>query len=216
MSWWENYLVAMSRVTNEFPLVECPEVWRGSDRPGADPAELFTTSESEIVIVRRSTWRAASVRCDRCCGVFALVLSALVFSGCGGAVEKPVENVVPVSGKVTFDGKPQAGIQVIFTPIGGNTESRGGNAVTDAAGAFSLKNYMGADGVPAGQYSVTFSWIVGPDGNPPKQGQPPIPGVTAVERIPAMWSDRTKKGRHNSVTIPEAGNTSLDYKIPAK
>jgi hypothetical protein len=156
------------------------------------------------------------VRCDRCCGLFALVLGALVFAGCGGTVEKPVEKVVPVGGKVTLDGKPQAGIQVIFTPIGGNTESRGGNAVTDAAGAFSLKNYMGADGVPAGQYSVTFSWIVGPDGNPPKQGQPPIPGVTAVERIPAMWSDRTKKGRHNSVTIPEAGNTSLDYKIPAK
>ena len=62
----------------------------------------------------------------------------------------------------------------------------------------------------------TIYRIVGPDGNPPKPGQPPIPGVTAVERIPAMWSDRTKKGRHNSVTIPEAGNTSLDYKIPAK
>jgi hypothetical protein len=146
----------------------------------------------------------------------AAVVGVAMIGGCGQKVVQPVENLVPVGGKVTFDGKPQAGIGVSFIPTGGNTESRGGNGVTDAQGAFALKNYMGQDGVPAGQYVVTFSWIVGPDGSPPKPGAPPIPGITVVERIPPMWSDRTKKGRHNSVTIPDAGNKSLEYSIPAK
>lgn len=148
--------------------------------------------------------------------LFGLVLSVSIIAGCGGKEAPPVEDLVPVGGKVTFDGKPQAGIQVIFTASDKNTESRGGNGVTDAGGAFTLKNYMGQDGIPAGQYVVTFSWMVGPDGSSPKPGAPPIPGVSVVERIPPQWSDRTKKGRHNSVTIANGGNTDLEYKIPAK
>lgn len=157
-----------------------------------------------------------SVRGSDRFALFGLVLSVSIISGCGGKEAPPVEDLVPVGGKVTFDGKPEAGIQVIFTPTGANMESRGGNGVTDASGAFTLKNYQGQDGVPAGQYFVTFSWMVGPDGSAPKPGSPPVPGISVVERIPPLWSDRTKKGRHNSVTITDAGNTTLEYKIPAK
>ena len=143
-------------------------------------------------------------------------VSLFAFSGCGESLPPAVvENVVPVSGTVKFDGKPQAGIQVSFAPFGQNLNSRGGTAVTDAEGKFQLKNYMNADGIPAGQYVATFSWMDtgGAAANP---NQPPIPGITAKEKIPPMWSDKNKKGRHNSITIPDAGKTDLAYDIPAK
>lgn len=146
---------------------------------------------------------------------WCFAVCVLTSSGCGESLPPAVvEKVVPVSGVAKFDGKPQAGIQVIFTPFGSNDQSRGGNAVTDAEGKFRVKNYMDADGVPPGQYIVTFSWMEKAGGASPNQ--PPIPGVTAKERIPAMWNDKNKKGRHNSVTIPDAGKTDLTYDIPAK
>jgi len=139
----------------------------------------------------------------------------LACGGCGEAVPPAVvEDVVPVSGIVKFGGKPQAGIQVVFAPFGENVKSHGGTAVTDAAGKFQMKNYMNADGIPPGQYAVTFSWMsMAGAANP---NQPPIPGITAKERIPPMWNDKSKKGRHNSVTILDAGKTDLEYDIPAK
>ena len=145
--------------------------------------------------------------------LFLAACSVLTFVGCGEDLPPaPVETVVPVSGTVKFGGKPEAGIQVIFTPFGDNTKSHGGTAVTDAEGKFKLKNYQNVDGVPAGQYFATFSKMTGG----PTPGQPPIPGVTAKENIPPMWNDKNMKGRHNSVTIPDAGKTDLVYDIPAK
>ena len=47
---------------------------------------------------------------------------------------------------------------------------------------------MNADGIPAGQYVATFSWM-DTGGAAPNPNQPPIPGITAldqVKKIPAM------------------------------
>ena len=148
--------------------------------------------------------------------MFLAVCSVSALVGCGEDLPPaPVENVVPVSGTVKFGGTAQAGIQVIFTPFGDNTKSHGGTAVTDAEGKFKLKNYQNADGIPAGQYFVTFSSMA-MAGGALAPGQSPIPGVTAQEKIPPMWNDKNMKGRHNSVTIPDAGKTDLVYDIPAK
>jgi hypothetical protein len=151
---------------------------------------------------------------DRTGFLLILAVSCGIGTGCNSAPEKPVEKVVPVEGKVSIEGKPEAGVSVIFSPKGANVTSHGGTGQTDSAGAFRLKNYSSLDGVPAGEYIVTFSWMekagaTGPD-------QAPIPGVTGKERIPPKWSDLKLAGRHNMVTIPEAGKKDLEFKVSSK
>jgi len=113
-----------------------------------------------------------------------IVLALLGVSGCGQAEPKPLEKLVPVAGKVVFDGKPVAGIQVNFVPVKDNTKSHGGRGVTDAEGKFEMKNYMNLDGIPEGQYAVTFSWMRMADGSAPPKDAKPIPMIGPMEKFP--------------------------------
>jgi hypothetical protein len=67
-----------------------------------------------------------------------LVLCCLVpfVAGCSS------QTVVPVSGRVTLDGKPLAGVHVGFQPMGGGKEPNPGGgsyAITDESGGFTLR-----------------------------------------------------------------------------
>ena len=85
----------------------------------------------------------------KACVLFAIVS---VFSGCG-------TDSAPVSGTVTYDGKPLAGVRVVFTPVSNSTEAMPySTAVTDDAGAFSLETRDGTPGAVAGLHRVGFDW----------------------------------------------------------
>lgn len=80
--------------------------------------------------------------------------------GCGGS--DPNRKVTfPVKGKVTVDGvAPASGIQIECHPVAGldtqnPTVSR---TECDAEGKFSISTYTAGDGVPAGDYILTFVW----------------------------------------------------------
>ena len=137
--------------------------------------------------------------------------------GCGSSeVPKPKEDLVPVSGSVKLKDKAEEGIQVIFNPVGNNTKSRGGTAVTNSEGEFSLKNFANQDGLPVGEYAVTFSMMRTADGSVHPKGAPPIPGVSAVEKIPPKWNDLKKQGPHNLVKVPAGGKDDFEFKITDK
>jgi hypothetical protein len=89
----------------------------------------------------------------RTCGLAVIITAALI--GCGdGRVP-----VVPVSGKVTFEGKPPSGALVTFYPVGHtlpNAESATGTVKDD--GSVEVNVYEGG-GVPAGDYTATFVWF---------------------------------------------------------
>ena len=72
-------------------------------------------------------------------GVLALfVLGTLGAGGCGSAGH----TVVPVSGKITLDGKPVAGASITFQPTASEqakSAGPGSGGVTDAEGKFVLK-----------------------------------------------------------------------------
>jgi hypothetical protein len=87
-----------------------------------------------------------------------LMLSGL--SGCGGT-EAYRKDTFPVTGTVTVDGAaPGSDVQVECHPVNGmDTEHPSiSRTSTDADGKFSISTYESGDGVPAGDYLLTFMW----------------------------------------------------------
>ena len=98
----------------------------------------------------------------------ALVCALITFSvGCGGSSDQP--ELGYVSGVVTLDGKPVAGVNVVFKPDVG----RAAAANTDAEGSFTLQYLDGVEGCKVGPNTVSFDWP---------------PGSTNAVGIPAKYN----------------------------
>jgi hypothetical protein len=81
---------------------------------------------------------------------------------------KPVQ---PVCGKVFYEGTPAANAVVTFHLLNPDAKrtTRGGDAMAEADGTFTLSTYAANDGAPAGEYAVTVVWWNPPvdaDGKP--------------------------------------------------
>lgn len=83
-------------------------------------------------------------------------VSVLTASGCAGEKRVPV---FPVSGKVSFQGKPPAGAIVVLNPVGTseNHDVMPTGTVKDD-GSFSVTAYEPGDGAPQGEYVATVQW----------------------------------------------------------
>ena len=85
---------------------------------------------------------------------FAAIM-CLVVVGCG-----PGYSVVPVSGKVTINGEPAAGLKIVFYPKG--TDANKGNpgpysqATTGEDGSYTLKTRYDEDGAVVGDHRVAI------------------------------------------------------------
>ena len=92
----------------------------------------------------------------------SLIVGLLLIAslGCGG--EEPFRKATsPVMGKVTVDGQPPgSGIQIQCHPEAGpdSVHPSASSSETDADGAFSISTYTSGDGIPAGNYTLTFTW----------------------------------------------------------
>lgn len=64
--------------------------------------------------------------------------------GCGPS-EPKWPDLVPVSGAVTYEGKPLADALVIFSPMGSKQEGQGAAAFTDASGKYTLETAGGME-----------------------------------------------------------------------
>lgn len=79
---------------------------------------------------------------------------ALAFSGCGGAAPaKGRQPVFVVHGKVTYQGQPVSGADVIFKS---ESVERSAFGRTDADGNFQLSTFGSNDGAVAGKHSVVI------------------------------------------------------------
>lgn len=85
------------------------------------------------------------------CG--SLWLGAVVFLG-GGCTSRTAgyPDLGLVSGSVTLDGKPLAGIDVLFQPLQGRSSS----GTTDSQGRYELLFSPVAEGAMVGQHTVSF------------------------------------------------------------
>lgn len=92
------------------------------------------------------------VRLGILCG--ALVAPAL--SGCSGGKE-PWETTYPVSGVVTYNGKPVANADISFFPEDQSfPDVVRPKAKSGEDGTFVISTFGGGDGAPAGNYKVTI------------------------------------------------------------
>ena len=69
--------------------------------------------------------------------------------------------VHPVTGKVTVNGQPAAGAEVVFYGATDDLTGKGTVApygIADENGAFELRSYEPGDGAPAGKFKVTIYW----------------------------------------------------------
>jgi hypothetical protein len=97
----------------------------------------------------------------------------------------------PVTGTVTYQGKPVEGANVQFIPSG---EGMPGNGVTDASGKFTLAT-AGKPGAPAGDYKVTVVKVSGGSGG----SGPPSPEDMKKMGTSGMKSQSFLPGVYGSV-----------------
>jgi len=117
------------------------------------------------------------------------VLASLVLVGCGG---KP--KLVPLSGKVTHQGKAVTGGSVWFHPEGGDpdrAEKMSGQLQLD--GTFTARTFPHGDGIPPGRYKVTLSPDIAARAGAPRYGD--------ANKTP--WT----------VDVPEGGLTGHTFEI---
>jgi len=132
-------------------------------------------------------------------GVAALVL---VNTGCSSGVK-----AVPVSGKVTLDGKPLASANVAFQPDGvraGVELSSVG--VTDAGGVYSLK-LMGNDqaGAVVGKHRVEINLVVASDDRDPRTRPP-------TKTLPAKYNRNSEL----NFEVPAGGTDQANFELKEK
>lgn len=86
----------------------------------------------------------------------------ITFAGCGGSTGPqggPRVTTVPVTGTVKVDGTAAAFLRVVAVPVDGvGAVPMQSTGMTDANGLFTISTYETGDGVPAGQYKLTFVW----------------------------------------------------------
>ena len=128
--------------------------------------------------------------------------------GCGSSssVKPSFEKVAPVSGTLTYQGKPLENYQVTFLPTDGR---RPGVGLTDAAGKFKLGTNDLADGAPLGTNQVAVNFAP-PSTDDATTGSPiedpallPMPKVL----IPAKYGN--PKTSEITQEVPSGGLTDL-------
>lgn len=90
----------------------------------------------------------------------AVVPMILVSCGGGGGPKDPnLKKTFPVHGQVYLDGQPGHGVTVILVPKGSQDPSASGSTgKVGEDGTFRIDTF-GADGAPAGEYVLIFTYL---------------------------------------------------------
>lgn len=141
----------------------------------------------------------------------AILCAFLLTVGCGKKDSGP--RLIPVTGKVTLDGKAGSGVMVTFVPTGA-TPGEGGYGLTDSSGAYQLKGRGEKMGVPAGEYKIVCTKMVMPDGSDfdPSKGVM-LADSDAKQVLPAVYSDQQQTTL--KATVPEQGG-NFDFELKSK
>jgi hypothetical protein len=137
--------------------------------------------------------------------VIGLVLIAGAATGCEGRVK-----IVPVSGKVTLNGRPLPNASVEFLPIvdGVTMVAPGSAAETGPDGVYSLFVVgTGEPGAAVGRHQVT---VYVREGGPPAQtGESPVIVHEKKSVVPARYSNPETL----SFEVPPEGSIQADFAL---
>lgn len=93
--------------------------------------------------------------CVYACAALVVLNSA----GCGSASKLEQVPVVPVTGKVLFQGQPTPGALVVYHPVAeGALAAPPAQATVRDDGTYALTTYTANDGASPGEYKVTVEW----------------------------------------------------------
>src|SRR4051812_10168818 len=92
-----------------------------------------------------------------------LLTVGIVLPGCSNSSRPPT---YPVTGLVTYQGKPVAGAAITFVPT--VSEGEAASAITDANGKYALTTCRAGDGARPGEYRVKVSKQEEPTVDPSK------------------------------------------------
>lgn len=137
------------------------------------------------------------------------VFASLFFVACcvGCSTETEEVALAPASGIVTLKGKPLAGYEIYFSPVGGGRRAYG---TTDEVGKFTLQ-YAGAkEGAPAGEYVVylgkTLDEVAAEPGREEME-------MLDDKKLPFSRKYLDPKSSGISVALTEQGNTDIRIEI---
>lgn len=126
-----------------------------------------------------------------------------VTSGCGSKTSGAATH--EVYGRITINGSPVAGVQVMVLPVG-KTKSPGASGITDADGRFEVMGRGGEKGVVEGEYDIVYSKLDVPAGGA-------TGGGAMKETLPKQYSDPTV--RRPPVSIEPGGREiNADLTVP--
>jgi len=137
-----------------------------------------------------------------------LIAGLLMTSGCGES-RPEAPQLVPVVGIVRFQGDPLRGADLRFYPEE-DTPGNGGVARTNDGGAFKITYARGGDGLPVGNYRVTVSLRLMPDGTPvPEDDDTPPIESPARESLALIFSDFEQ----SKLTVAIKPNTPIQLEL---
>lgn len=134
-------------------------------------------------------------------------LSAL--SGCGGVnktEQELLDQLIPVTGKVTLKGEPLASASITLHPTAREGMTQFASAISDETGAFQLRTLipgLTADqckGVLPGTYQVVVSKIVQPDGSPLPEGVSEADAPATKQAVPVVYTTPERSPLQHTVT----------------
>ena len=129
--------------------------------------------------------------------LFSALLAAAVISGCG---KKGGLETAPVSGKVTYRGKPLTTGTVMFVP----GEGPAATGEINSAGVYKLTTYTSGDGAVIGKHKVTITALQGMGDALPEQRSPTPPPLIPAKYLNDGTSGLTaevKPGTNNEVNF---------------
>lgn len=134
--------------------------------------------------------------------ILAFVLAVWLLPGCGndGPERKPTYKV---KGRVLVNGQPAKRLGVKCQPVAGldATNPTITSAFTDENGVFELSTYEKGDGIPEGEYVLTFRW-----------GEiNPIGGGYDGDKLGGLYNDAKKNAEDPKFKIKvEGGQDEVD------
>lgn len=90
-----------------------------------------------------------------------LLLAAISLTSCGDGIDRGSKAVFPVTGVILVDGKaPGSVLQIGVHEQGGidKEDPSVSSGISNEDGTFALSTYVTGDGVPKGEYTLTFTW----------------------------------------------------------
>ncbi|WP_298860489.1 hypothetical protein [uncultured Gimesia sp.] len=129
------------------------------------------------------------------------VCTVMILTGCGGANDGPA--TFPVSGKVTWDGKPVVEGNIIFRDAEEKTASAAGK-IED--GEFSFRAI-------AGKKTVVITATREVPGKTAVGGAPDEPAVPAIEQyIPADYNEKSTL----EAVVSDSGSNEFEFDLKSK